>query len=162
MAEPQFQWRAEPEPESASTHAERRWGRQSWTGTTHTGAELASDILRALTATGVLLSAAVHLQLWATGFRLLDVVGPAFLVNAIGGIVIGVLLLAWRSWVPPLLAVGFGVLTLGAFLWSTTPGGFFHVHERWASVPVWLAFASEVVAILGGIAVLAVELPSRP
>lgn len=162
MAEPQFQWRAEPEPESAATHAERRWGRQSWTGTTHTGAELASDILRALTATGVLLSAAVHLQLWATGFRLLDVVGPAFLVNAIGGIVIGVLLLAWRSWVPPLLAVGFGVLTLGAFLWSTTPGGFFHVHERWASVPVWLAFASEVVAILGGIAVLAVELPSRP
>lgn len=163
MTQSQFQWRSDPESEteSARSHAERRFGRQSWIGSAHGGTELASDLLRALTAGAVLLSAAVHLQLWSTGFRLIDVVGPAFLANAIGGFVIGVLLLAWRSWVSPLLAVGFGVLTLGAFLLSTTPGGFFHVHERWASVPVWLAFVSEVIAVIGGIAVLVVELPKR-
>jgi hypothetical protein len=161
--QPQFQWKSDPESEteSARSHAERRFGMQGWLGTTHGGAELASDLLRALTSAAVMLSAVVHFQLWATGFRVLDVVGPAFLLNAIGGIVIGVLLLAWRSWVSPLLAVGFGVATLGAFLLSTTPGGFFHVHERWTSVPVWLAFVSEVAAIIGGIAVLLVELPRR-
>ena len=161
--QPQFEWKSDPdsETESARSHAERRFGRQSWIGSYHGGVELASDLLRALTAAAVLLSAVVHFELWATGFRQLHVVGPAFLLNAIGGIVIGVLLLAWRSWVSPVLAVGFGITTLGAFLLSTTPSGFFQVHERWTSVPVWLAFVSEVVAIIGGIGVLLVELPNR-
>jgi hypothetical protein len=161
--QPQFQWKSDPESEteSARSHAERRFGRQSWVGTVHGGTELASDLLRAVTAAAVLLSAVVHFELWATGFRQLNVVGPAFLLNAIGGIVIGVLLMAWRSWVPPLLAIGFGIATLGAFLLSTTPGGFFKVHERWTSVPVWLAFVSEIVAIIGGLGVLLVELQSR-
>ena len=159
----QFRWQSDPESEtqSAVSHAERRFGRQSWVGTVHGGVELASDLLRAVTAAAVLLSAVVHFELWATGFRQLSVVGPAFLLNAIGGIVIGVLLIAWRSWVPPLLAVGFGLATLGAFLLSTTPSGFFNVHERWTSVPVWLAFVAEVVAIIGGIGVLLVELSRR-
>jgi len=158
MTEPQFESRVEPrtspDPQAGAPH-------RSWAGTVHTGSDLAADVLRGLTAAAVLLSAAVHFQLWATGFRRLDTIGPAFLLNAVGGIVIGILLTAWRSWVPPLLAVGFGVLTLGAFLWSTTPRGLFGVHERWASVPVWLAAAAELAAILGGIAILAVELPDR-
>jgi len=155
MTEPRFETRARadaPAPVSAP--------RGSWTGSVHTGTALASDVLRGLTATAVLLSAAVHFQLWATGYRFLHVIGPAFLVNALGGIVIGILLTAWRSWVPPLLAVGFGALTLGAFVWSTSPHGLFGVHARWASVPVWLALGAELAAIVGGIAVLAVELPA--
>ena len=83
-----------------------------------------------LAAAGVLVSAAVHLRLWFDGFRDQHMVGPAFMLNAIAGAVIGVLLLTWRHWVPPFLAVGFGASTLGAFVISTTVG-LYGVHEVW-------------------------------
>ena len=70
--------------------------------------------MRMLAATGVLVSAAVHLYLWFDVFRHGDVVGPAFMVNAVGGAVIAVLLVTWRRWIPLVLAVGFGVATLGS------------------------------------------------
>ena len=41
--------------------------------------------IRMLAAAGVLVSAAVHLYLWFHVFRHAHVVGPAFMVNAIGG-----------------------------------------------------------------------------
>ena len=78
-------------------------------------------ILRIVTAAGVLLSAWVHYKLWHEGFRDLHVVGPAFLLNAVGGLVIGALLLAWWHWIPPLLAVGFGLSTLSTSTWTSTP-----------------------------------------
>jgi len=49
----------------------------------------------------VLVSAAVHLYLWLDGFRDLSIIGPAFLLNAVGGAVIAVLLVTWRSWCRP-------------------------------------------------------------
>ena len=65
--------------------------------------------MRMLAAVAVLVSAAVHLKLWFDGVRDEHVVGPAFMLNAVGGAVIAILLVGWRHWVPPLLAVGFGV-----------------------------------------------------
>ncbi|MGZ5400711.1 MAG: hypothetical protein ACXWDM_11940, partial [Nocardioides sp.] len=62
--------------------------------------------MRMLTAVAVLVSAAMHLYLWFEGYRDVETIGPAFLLNAVGGAVIGVLLLVWRHWIPPLLAVG--------------------------------------------------------
>ena len=70
-------------------------------------------VIREIAAAAVLVSAGVHLVLWFDGMRESDVVGPAFLLNAVGGAVIAVLLVLWRHWVPPLLAVGFGLSTLG-------------------------------------------------
>ena len=75
-------------------------------------------------AVAVLVSAAVHLYLWFEGIRDADVIGPAFLLNAFGGAVIAVLLVVWRHWVPPFLAVGFGLSTLAAFVISATVGLF--------------------------------------
>src|ERR1700712_2745779 len=86
--------------------------------------------LRLLTALAVLVSAYVHLKLWFDGFRDMDKIGPAFMANAIGGVVIAVLLVAWRHWLPPLLAVGFGLSTLGAFIISAT-WGLFGLNEQW-------------------------------
>src|SRR3954468_23270394 len=103
--------------------------------------------LRMLAAAGVLVSAAVHLYLWLHVFRHTDVVGPAFMVNAVGGTIIAVLLVTWRHWIPLVLAVGFGASTLGAFLIAATVG-LYGVHERWTGWEVWTAAASEVVAIL--------------
>ena len=116
-----------------------------------------ATLLRVLIAICVVTSAVVHLYLWQDGMKTLDVVGPAFLLNGIGGLVLGVLVLVWRHWLPLLGAVGFGVATLTAFLISTTPGGFFGVHERWVGWAVWLSAISEIGAIVLGIAALLAE-----
>jgi hypothetical protein len=115
--------------------------------------------LRFLTALAVLVSAYVHLKLWLDGFRHLDKIGPAFMTNAIAGVVIAILLVAWRHWLPPLLAVGFGLSTLGAFLISAT-WGLFGLHEHWVGWAVWTAAGAEVVAIVTGVVVLLNFLPS--
>lgn len=126
----------------------------------HRVAEIAVK-LRWLAAAGVLVSAAVHLYLWFHVFRHTDVVGPAFMVNAVGGTVIAVLLVAWRHWIALLLAVGFGVATLGAFIIAATVG-LYGVHEHWTGWEVWTAAAAEVVAIVAaGTVLLLQESPLR-
>ena len=114
--------------------------------------------MRMLAAVGVLVSAAVHLWLWFDGYRDIEVIGPAFMLNAVAGVVIAGLLLAWRHWIPLFLAVGFGASTLGAFIVSATVG-LFGVQESWTGGAVLTAAASEVVAILAGLVALAQELP---
>jgi hypothetical protein len=107
-------------------------------------------IMRLLAAAAALVSGAVHLKLWFDGTRDLDVIGPAFMVNAISGLVIAVLLLAWRHWVPLFLAVGFGLSTLGAFIISATVG-LFDVKATWSGFYTWAAFVSEVVIIVAAL-----------
>lgn len=109
--------------------------------------------MRMLAALSVLVSAAVHLYLWIDGFRDIDVIGPAFLLNAVGGAVIAVLVLVWRHWIPALLTLGFGASTLGAFVISTM-GGLFGVQEQWAGWAVWTAAISEALAIVVGAVLL--------
>lgn len=106
-------------------------------------------LARIVTALAVVVSAWVHLDLWRDGYRDLDVIGPAFLLNAVAGAVIALLLLGWRHWLPWLLAVGFGASTLGAFVVSATVG-LFGVHESWTGADVLTAAAAEVVAIVVG------------
>jgi hypothetical protein len=109
--------------------------------------------MRALAAAGVLVSGAVHFKLYFDWAHENDKVGPAFLLNAAGGLVIAVLLLAWRHWIPPLLAIGFGLSTLTAFVTAATVG-LFGVSESWTGWAVWTAALSELVAIGAGAAVL--------
>jgi hypothetical protein len=106
--------------------------------------------MRLLAVVAVLVSAGVHLRLWWTGFKVLHVVGPAFMVNAVAGAVIAVMLLTWRHWLPALLTLGFGATTLGAFVVATTSNGLYGVHERWQGNYVWAGAISEAVAILAG------------
>jgi hypothetical protein len=106
--------------------------------------------VRWVAALAVLVSAYVHFKLWSDGMKDLDVVGPAFMLNAIGGLVIAVLLVTWSHWIPGFLTLGFGVSTLGAFIISTLPSGFFDVHEQWVGGYVWAAAISEVIAIITG------------
>jgi hypothetical protein len=117
-------------------------------------------LLRAVTAAAVLVSAGVHLWLWFDGYRDIEVIGPSFMLNAVGGAVIAVMLLLWRHWVPALLAVGFGLSTLGAFVVSATVG-LFGVHESWTGGDVLAAAVSEVVAVVGGAALLLQERARR-
>lgn len=106
---------------------------------------------RLLIAAAVLVSAGVHLTMWFNGVRHQHVVGPAFLLNVAGALVIAALLVRWRHWAPLLLAAGFGVSTLGGFVIAATVG-LFGVHDHWTGGYVWTATASEVVAILAAVA----------
>jgi hypothetical protein len=116
--------------------------------------------MRMLAAAAVLVSAVVHLYLWFDGMRDADVVGPAFMLNAIGGAVIAVLLVTWRHWIPPFLALGFGVSTLTGFLIAATVG-LFGVQESWTGWAVWTSAAAEVVAIVTGALLLLRDNPLR-
>ncbi len=116
--------------------------------------------VRIVTAAAAIVSAVVHLVLWLDSYRDIEVIGPAFLVNAVAGVVIGVLLLVWRHWVPAFLVAGFGASTLGAFVVSATVG-LFGVQEQWRGGWVWTAAVSEVVCIVGGLVLLRATWPGR-
>jgi hypothetical protein len=109
-------------------------------------------IMRYVAALAVLASMAIHLILWLQGFRNVHLIGPAFLLNVVAGVVIAVLLVRWQHWLPGVLAACFGMATLGAFTLATTIG-LFGVHDHWAGFYVWGAAVSEVVAVLAGCAV---------
>jgi heme exporter protein D len=117
---------------------------------------------RLIVAAAVLVSAYVHLHLWLDGMRHIDVVGPAFLVNTVAGVVIAGLLVTWKSWVAPLLAAGFGLSTLGAFTIATTGLGLFGDHEKWQGPYVWVAAAAELVALVVGLSAVVAERRTAP
>ena len=108
--------------------------------------------LRAIVALCVVVSGVLHYKLWLDGERNIDVVGPAFLVNAVAGVVIGVLLLVWRHWVPLFLAFGFGLVTLAAFVVATTPLGLFGARAQWSGWAEWTCAITEAVAVVLGAA----------
>jgi hypothetical protein len=116
--------------------------------------------MRVVTAASVLVSAAVHLYLWLDFARDDDFLGPSFMLNAVAGAVIVVLLLVWRHWLPAFLAVGFGLSTLLAFVLATTVG-LFGVTANWTGWAVWVAAVSEVVAAVTGAMLLAADNPLR-
>ena len=115
--------------------------------------QVGTDLARGLAAAGVLLSADVHLDLWyAGGFRDVETIGPLFLLNAIGGLAIGLVLICWRHWLPALAAAGFGAATLVAFYLSVTIG-LFNFKEVATGEPQVLAEVAEYVALaFGGLA----------
>jgi hypothetical protein len=121
-----------------------------------------TGILWALRVLGVVLLAGmgwIHLHLWLDGYRTIDVIGPAFVLNAIAGFGLAVLLLVvprqllpWAAVLGALTALG----TLAGLLLSTTVGLFGFVETTAASF-WWESFWVEVaaVAVLGALAGLA-------
>jgi hypothetical protein len=117
--------------------------------------------MRLVAAAAVLASAAIHLTLWFQGMRDVHVIGPAFLVNIVAGVVIAVLLVRWRHWAPGLLSACFGTATLGSFTLASTVG-LFGDHEKWGGTYVFSAAGVEIVAILAGLAILLEDPDQRP
>ena len=118
--------------------------------------------VRIVAAIAVLVSAYVHLREWLDGMRHVHVIGPLFVVNIVAGVVIAVLLLTWKHWLAPFLAVGFGASTLGGFAIATTSAGLFGDHEKWQGNYVWIAAVAEVVAIIAGLIALSREYRTTP
>ncbi|SFT54806.1 hypothetical protein SAMN04487904_103312 [Actinopolyspora lacussalsi subsp. righensis] len=111
------------------------------------------ELLRTLVATGLLMSAVVHLELWAQGVRDVAVIGPLFLLNAVAGVVLAFVLLWWKHWLPVLGSLGFGVLTLVAFFLAVTIG-LFGSEEVAVGVPQLLAGIAEGVVIVAAVPLL--------
>jgi hypothetical protein len=117
------------------------------------GRRSATGLVRGLRLLGAALLAAVgwiHLDLWLDGYRGIDVIGPAFLLNTIGGFGLAVLLLvtpgrflAWVAVLGALTAAG----TLAGLLLSTTVGLFGFVESTAAGL-WWESFWVEVGAIV--------------
>jgi hypothetical protein len=122
----------------------------------------ATGLLWALRLVGAALLTAmgwIHLDLWLAGYRSIDWIGPAFLLDAIAGFGLAVLLLVtprpllmWVAALGALTALG----TLGGLLLATTVGLFGFVESTaadlwWASF--WVELAATVV--LAALAVLA-------
>jgi hypothetical protein len=117
-------------------------------------------VLRYGAATAVLASATIHGWLWLDGMRGVHVIGWAFLLNVVSGVVIATLLVRWRHWAPGALAACFGLATLGAFTLASTVG-LFGTHERWAGFYVFGAATVECLAVVFG-AALVLEDPEPP
>jgi len=79
-------------------------------------------------------------------------IGPLFLLNAVSGVLIGLVVLSWSHWLPALVAAGFGAGTLVAFYLSVSVG-LFGLHEVASGQPQVLAEVAEYVAVVfGGLA----------
>jgi hypothetical protein len=92
----------------------------------------------------------IHLDLWLDGYRTIDLIGPAFLLNAIAGFGLAALLLAtprslvgWVAVLGALTTAG----TLVCLLLSTTVGLFGFV-ETTAADLWWESFCVEVAAVV--------------
>jgi hypothetical protein len=113
-----------------------------------------ADALRGLTTAAVMLSAVIHLDLYEQGFRDISKIGPLFMLNFIGGIVLGVAVVVWRHWIPPFLAAGYGATTV-IFYWISVIHGLFGIKENTTGWPEVLAQIAEYCAVAFGLAAAA-------
>jgi hypothetical protein len=120
----------------------------------------------ALTAIGaafLVWSAVIHLQLWGDGYSDISVIGPLFLAQGIGCVVLGVAIVAFRSLA--LLAAGAvaGAATAVGLL-LTAHGGLFGYTESLSVPYATLSLAVEFTAafvLLLATALLALGAPAR-
>jgi hypothetical protein len=90
----------------------------------------------------------VHWVLWHTeGYHFIPTDGPFFLVDAIAGIALAVLLLAWPRPLAGLLSAGFTASTILALVISLSVG-LFGFHETISANYVVLALVVESVAVV--------------
>ena len=107
--------------------------------------------LRLLGAALLLAIAGIHLYLWQQGYRTIDVIGPAFLLQAvIGGGGALLVLIAPRRLLPVAAVLGalFALGSLGALILATTVGLFGFVESTAADlwwVTLWVEIAATLV-----------------
>ncbi len=112
----------------------------------------------ALTATGagfLIWSGVIHLELWGDGYKDISVIGPLFLVQGIGGIVIAVAVAALR-WLALLLAGAVTGVATAVGLLLTASVGLFGYTE---SLTVPYATLSLAVEFTAAFVLLAAAVP---
>jgi hypothetical protein len=108
-------------------------------------------ILRVLGAALLLAIAGIHLYLWQQGYRGIEVIGPAFLLQSVIGVGgAALVLVAPRRLLPIAAVLGalFALGSLGALIVSTTVGLFGFVESTQADLwweTLWVEIAAVVV-----------------
>jgi hypothetical protein len=120
----------------------------------HSGAGIVRFAASVAFAAGGLLvvwSAYIHFHLWveADGYRHISVIGPLFLLQAIGGLVVGILVVAVRRVWTAIAGIGFAVATAVGFLLTVgLAKGLFNFKESWSAPFAHLAFAVEMATVV--------------
>ncbi|MCZ2861107.1 hypothetical protein [Blastococcus sp. VKM Ac-2987] len=112
--------------------------------------ELLTWVLRVAGAALLAAMGWLHLDLWFDGYRTIEVIGPAFMLNAIAGFALAVLLLAVPRrllWAAAVLGAVTALATLVALILSTTVGLFGFV-ESTAAPLWWETFWIEAAAVV--------------
>jgi hypothetical protein len=109
----------------------------------------------------VLWSAYIHFHLWnePQGYRHISVIGPLFLLQSIGGLVVAIAVVAARRVWAAICGIGYAVATLVGFLLSVDlTDGLFNFRETWAAPFAHQALGVEIaiVAVLTLTAVLCI------
>ena len=96
----------------------------------------------------IIWSSYIHFHLWQSlGYRHIATIGPLFLLQSIGGVLIGLLIIASRRVWSAVLGAGFAVSTMVGFLLSVEVG-LFGFKDTWSAPFAHEAFALEI-AIIG-------------
>ena len=103
--------------------------------------------LHRLSVAAILAVGGVHLDLWLWhGYRSVHVIGPLFLLNAIGAALIAVLLAVGGGTLIELAGLGYAASSLAAFLVSVRYG-LFGFMEAFNGTPQTISWAAEAIAI---------------
>ena len=91
----------------------------------------------------VIWSGAIHLDLWDSGYRNIPTIGNLFLAQFIGGLVVGLVVIATRRLWGAIVGIGFALSTIAGFLISVERG-LFGFQDSWSAPFATQAFAIEV------------------
>jgi hypothetical protein len=106
-----------------------------------------ATVILAMAAALLVVSAALHLDLWSSGYRAIPTIGPLFLAQGIATPAIALMLVATRWLVAILVALAAMVGTLGGFILASTVG-LFGFHDGFAAPFASTTFVTEVAAVL--------------
>ena len=95
-----------------------------WAGQPRWQGGFLTNGLRILGPGLLIAAAAIHLDLYVTGYRSIPVIGGLFLLQVIGGFLIGAAVLVTGSWLVAAAGAMFGLATLGGYLLSVWVGLF--------------------------------------
>jgi hypothetical protein len=109
---------------------------------------LAALVLRLGCAGLLIWVAAIHLHLWAEGYRDIPTVGPLFLADAVGGFVLAAVVLVWPRPLAGLLGAGFMISTLGGLILSLNFGLFGFRESSGASFVIETIILESVGAVV--------------
>ncbi len=121
------------------------------TGDASAAVATAAHAAFALGALLVLWSAYIHFHLWdeTNGYRHIATIGPLFLAQSIGGLLVAIVIMVGRRIWAAIVGIGFAASTIVGFLLTAgLTKGLFNFKESWAAPFAGLAFTVEIAAIV--------------
>jgi hypothetical protein len=115
------------------------------------GVAVAATVAFVAGALLILWSTYIHFHLWneTDGYRHISIIGPLFLAQSIGGLIVAIVVVAVRRVWAAIVGIGFAGSTMVGFLLTVgLSKGLFNFKESWAAPFAGLAFCVEIAAIV--------------